>query len=283
MRNMPHDVRNVPRGQREQEASSCSKYLLTLGNVCACEQVMIAAPLVSSRMSSRKLRGARAAVRLVAAGLGIAAAAYAGSAACSWYRYGSPRPPSNDEADLLLDRFMPAYEVVERHRVRVRAPAAITMAAARDQDLLASPVIRAIFKARALALGSRPDERARPRPLIPQMLSLGWGVLMDVPDREIVMGAVTRPWEPNPRFRAIGPAEFAGFTEPEYVKIVWSLRADPRGADQSIFRTETRALATDDFARVKFRRYWALVSPGVGLIRQASLGPLKAAAERRAH
>ena len=49
-----------------------------------------------------------------------------------------------------------------------------------------------------------------------------------------------------------------------------------------MFRTETRAVATDAFARLKFRRYWALVSPGVALIRQTSLGPLKAEAERRA-
>jgi hypothetical protein len=203
-------------------------------------------------------------------------------AAHSWYWYGSPRPAVKDDVDPLLDRFMPTYEVVERHRVRVRASAEITLAAARDQDLLASPVIRAIFNTRAMALGSRPDERARPRPLIPQMLSLGWGVLVDVPDREIVMGAVTRPWEPNPRFRAIAPGEFAAFNDPEYVKIIWSLRADPLGPEESMFRTETRAVATDDFARLKFRRYWALVFPGVALIRQASLGPLKAEAERRA-
>jgi hypothetical protein len=233
-------------------------------------------------MPTRKLRVIRAAARLVATGLGVAAAAYAGSAAHSWYRYGSPRPAANDDSDPLLDRFMPAYDVVERHRVRVRASAEITLAAAREQDLLASPVIRAIFKARAVALGSRPDDRARPCPLIPQMLSLGWGVLIDVPDREIVMGAVTRPWEPNPRFRAIGPEQFATFNDPEYVKIVWSLRADPVGAGESMFRTETRAVATDAFARLKFRRYWALVSPGVALIRRASLGPLRAEAERRA-
>ena len=49
-----------------------------------------------------------------------------------------------------------------------------------------------------------------------------------------------------------------------------------------MFRTETRAVATDDFARLTFRRYWAFVSPGVALIRRASLGPLKADAERRA-
>ncbi|HEU4891871.1 MAG TPA: hypothetical protein VFT47_09995 [Vicinamibacterales bacterium] len=243
---------------------------------------MNAGPRVSSRRSTRSLRGIRGAARLVATGVGVAAAAYAGLVAHSWYRYGSPHPAVTDDADALLDRFMPIYEVVERHRVRVRASAPITLAAARDQDLLASPVIRAIFKARAVALGSRSDERARPRPVISQMLSLGWGLLVDVPDREIVMGAVTKPWEPNPRFHAINPGQFAAFNDPEYVKIVWSLRADPLGTDESMFRTETRAAATDTFARLKFRRYWALVSPGVALIRQASLGPLKADAERRA-
>jgi len=239
-------------------------------------------PRVSPRVSTRARRVIRTAARLVATGVGVAAAGYAGLAAHSWYRYGSPRAAVSDDADALLDRFMPIYEVVERHRVRVRAPAVITLAAGRDQDLLASPVIRAIFNTRAFVLGSRPDERARPRPLIPQMLSLGWGVLVDVPDREIVMGAVTKPWEANPRFRAIDPGQFAAFNDPEYVKIIWSLRADPLGPDESIFRTETRAVATDAFARLKFRRYWSLVSPGVALIRQASLGPLKAEAERRA-
>jgi hypothetical protein len=155
---------------------------------------MHAAPLVSPRASTRRRRVIRLAVRLVGTGLGVAAAAYAGLVAHSWYRYGSPRPAVNADVDPLLDRFMPAYEVVERRRVPVRASAEITQAVARDQDLLASPVIRAIFTTRALVLGSRPDERARPHPLILQMLSLGWGVLADVPDREIVMGAVTRPW-----------------------------------------------------------------------------------------
>jgi hypothetical protein len=114
------------------------------------------------------------------------------------------------------------------------------------------------------------------------MLALGWGILAEVPGRELIMGAVTKPWEPNPRFRALAPERFAAFDEPDYVKIVWSLRADAVGAQESIFRTETRAVATDDLARLTFRRYWAFVSPGVALIRRLSLGPLKADAERRA-
>jgi hypothetical protein len=49
-----------------------------------------------------------------------------------------------------------------------------------------------------------------------------------------------------------------------------------------MFRTETRALATDATARARFRRYWAFASPGIALIRRLSLRPLRAEAERRA-
>ena len=108
------------------------------------------------------------------------------------------------------------------------------------------------------------------------------GVLAEVPEREVVVGAVTRPWEPNITFRAVPPDEFAAFREPDYVKIVWTLRADPIGAAESIYRTETRVTTTDAISRAKFRRYWAFFSPGIWMIRWLSLGSLKQEAERRA-
>jgi hypothetical protein len=95
------------------------------------------------------------------------------------------------------------------------------------------------------------------------------------------MGCATKPWEANPVFRALQPEEFAAFNEPGYVKIVWTLRADPVSSDSSIFRTETRAIATDSTARRKFRRYWSLLSPGILLIRSAMLPTVRADAERR--
>jgi hypothetical protein len=107
-------------------------------------------------------------------------------------------------------------------------------------------------------------------------------VLAEVPGREVVVGAVTQPWKANVVFRAVAPDEFAAFDEPDYVKIVWTLRADPIGAAASVFRTETRALATDAAARRAFRRYWAVFSPGIIAIRRMMLGPVKAEAERRA-
>lgn len=224
----------------------------------------------------------RRAMVVAAAGAGVAAAGYATYVAISWSRYGHVTRPDTRTRDELLDRFIPLYDVVERHQVRVDAPASITLAAARDQDLLRLPVIRTIFKAREIVLGATPDKRTLPRGLMATMQALGWGILVEVPDRELVVGAVTKPWEANVTFYALPPQQFAAFSEPGFVKIVWTLRADSLDAESSIFRTETRAIATDATARARFRRYWAFVSPGIALIRRLSLQPLKRDAERRA-
>jgi hypothetical protein len=96
----------------------------------------------------------------------------------------------------------------------------------------------------------------------------------------LVVGAVTRPWEANVTFRPIPPDAFARFNEPGYVKIAWTMRADPAGDNVAVFRTETRAMATDAAARARFRLYWSFFSPGIRSIRALLLAPLKAEAER---
>jgi hypothetical protein len=227
-------------------------------------------------------RGIRSSARWVAAGIGLAAGAYATYVGVAWWRYGRAAGAKDGNPDPVLDRFMPLYEVRGRHQIRIAAPAATTLAAAREMDLLQSPVVRALIKGRELILRATPDTRPRPRGLLAEVQALGWGVLDDVPDREIVVGAVTQPWKANVEFRALPPGEFSAFDEPGYVKIVWTLRADPVGDDEALFSTETRAVSTDAAARARFRWYWSFFSPGVILIRWLSLGPLKTEAERRA-
>jgi hypothetical protein len=219
--------------------------------------------------------------RWLAGTAGLAAGAYAAYVGLTWYRYGDVPRGDEQEQDDLLDRFMPSYEVVERNHLRVAAPAEITLAAAAEMDLQALPLVRAIFKARELIMGA-PAERPPRRLTLAELKSIGWGVLADSPGREIVLGAVTKPWEANPTFRPLPPDEFAPFREPGYVKIVWTLRADPAGSAESVFRTETRATTTDAEARRRFRWYWAFLSPGILLIRRALLAPVKKEAERRA-
>jgi hypothetical protein len=229
-------------------------------------------------MTSRLL--VRSAARAIVTGVGLAAGAYAAYIGTTWLRYGRTQPGDGDERDPLLDRFMPAYEVVERHSVRVAAPAHIAFAAACDVDLRRSGLVRAIFKGREVLLGSTPDVSERPRGLLALTRSLGWGVLAEVPGREVVVGAVTQPWKGDVVFRALARDAFAAFNEPDYVKIVWTLRADPLAAGESVARTETRVVTTDAAAHRKFRRYWSLVSPGIVIIRREALRSVKAEAER---
>ncbi|AMY09834.1 hypothetical protein LuPra_03060 [Luteitalea pratensis] len=225
--------------------------------------------------------GLRQMTRLGMLGGMAAVSAYLAYAGVTWLRYGRPRPAGPHERDEFLDRFMPLYDVVERQHMAVDAPAAVTLDVARMLALDTIPLARAIFRARDLLLGSEPRRNDLPAGLIDEMRALGWGVLAEEPGSEIVLGAVTRPWESNPTFHAVDPRHFAQFAAPGLVKIVWTLRADPVAPCASIFRTETRAMPTDHDASARFRTYWAFLSPGIRLIRRATLGPIKHTAERR--
>ena len=218
---------------------------------------------------------------LLAASAALAVGVYTAYVGVTWFRYGHAPDAEPDERDEFLDGLMPNYDVVERHQIRVAAPPAVTFAVAGEQDLFGLAPVRLIFKARELALGATPDDQQQPRGLLAAARSLGWGVLAEEPGRAIVMGAVTKPWEPNVVFHALPAREFSSFSKPGFVKIAWTLRADPVDEGGSLFRTETRAIATDPIARARFRRYWAFASPGIAMIRRLSLRPLKRDAEQR--
>ncbi len=217
----------------------------------------------------------------MAIGASLAALGYAGLVAYHRARYGTVLPRTNGDS-LLLDRFIPTPEVIEHHRVPIAAPAETVLSTARSLELFNSRLVRAIIKARQLALGGQLDGRRHPPALVPQMQSIGWVILAERAGREIVLGAVTQPWEAAPVFRSIPPGEFTAFREPGYVKIAWTLRAEPLDGRHSMFHTETRVATTDQQTRKRFRSYWSYVAPGVELIRLAMLGPLKKAAETAA-
>lgn len=223
--------------------------------------------------------GLRRVARWGVLGLGAAAATYGVMVTSAYLRYGRPRAPTPAETDPVLDTFMPAYEVAERHQVRVGAAADVTWHAATNVRLRDSRIVGAIFRARELVLGadaSVTDDRG----LLAQTLALGWRVLHEEQGREVVVGAVTRPWEPNVTFRGMSADAFTTFDEPDYVKIAWTLRVEAVGPLDTICRTETRVVATNAAARARFRWYWARFSPGIVLIRRMLLRQLKSDAER---
>jgi hypothetical protein len=176
---------------------------------------------------------------------------------------------------------MPTYEVAERHEIDVAAPAELTMAAAREMDVYRSLGVRAIFAIRTLPSRLRGAPPRTPAALLTETLALGWRVLAEVPDRAIVVGAVTQPWRAEVEFRGLDAEAFGPFSDAGYAKIAWTLEALPLGREVSRFGTETRVSTTDPRSRARFRRYWAMLSPGILLIRRQSLKLVKAEAERR--
>jgi hypothetical protein len=180
----------------------------------------------------------------------------------------------------VLDEFIPRPFVRERHEITVAAPADIVFATARDFDLLSIPVVRAIFWLRAKLLRATPPPR-RWTGLVAETRALGWGTLLAAPDRMHVAGAVCQPWIGNVVFTPIPPERFASYAEPEMVKIIWTLEAEPLGFERTRLVTETRVEPTDLVARRKFRRYWRKAGMGIVLIRWLGLPAMRREAERR--
>lgn len=216
----------------------------------------------------------------LAAGAAGAALLGLGYVGLTWARYGR-HPLGDADGDPLIDSFLPDPEVRERHQTAVDAPADITWTAAQDLDFRDSALVRAIFRGREVLMRGRPSAAEDAGTFLGQVQALGWRRLAEEPGRELVFGAVTRPWEANVVFRGVPPDAFRGFNEPDYAKIVWSLQVEPAG-ERSVFATETRVATTDAAARRKFRRYWSLLSPGILLIRRESLRLVRRDAERRA-
>lgn len=183
--------------------------------------------------------------------------------------------------DPLLEQFVPRYDIVEEHSIHIAAPASVAFVAAQSSSLEQSSVVRLLIRVRGWVLGAKPSPSQAPRGMIQESLDRGWGLLAEESGRAILLGSVTQPWRANVVFRPLSPQDFIAFAEPEHVKIAWTMRVEPNGAGSSIFRTETRAVATDAEARARFLRYWSFISPGVVLIRLVILRMVKAEAERR--
>jgi hypothetical protein len=179
-----------------------------------------------------------------------------------------------------LDSFLPAPDARERFAVTVKAPPDVVYDVAAGFDMQSVGLIRTILRARERFLGSQPQERPA-KTLLAEMESLGWGCLVSRPGELFVAGAVCQPWLADVVFTPVPAAEFAGYAVPGQVKIAWTLETSETEAGGTRLATETRAAATDDQARARFRRYWRWARFGIFPIRWLLLPAIRSAAEQR--
>jgi len=189
---------------------------------------------------------------------------------------------------MLIDRFLPAFDVTDIHEVEVDAPPEIVYAAIRHADLH-DPVIDVLFTLRELP--TRLSERMRgirtsrtPDVCTFEELAkrdIPWMLLAEDRGSQLVIGSVGKFWQGDYGWRPVPAGDFASFNEPGYAKLAISLSLWPTyGATQ--LRYEARIATTDLTARAHFRRYWRLIRLGDGIVRHRALSLIKAEAERRA-
>jgi len=192
---------------------------------------------------------------------------------------------------MLLDLYLPQYDVTETHAIVVDADTDLTWQAARRGDLSQSAVTQALLELRSLpnrlrrVLKGQPARTARPPLNLDDMERAGFLLLGERPGHEIVFGSVVQPWKavtddgPAPQVEA---DQFATFDTPGYVKVAFNIRVEPYGSRRSLITTETRTAATDPASLRRFSRYWLLVGPISALIRRLMVRIVKSDAERRA-
>ena len=175
-----------------------------------------------------------------------------------------------------LARLMPGARLVEVSGCDVAADPARAWGYVRHGDLDGSRLVRALFGLRALPDRVRGREPGPLRVRIDDLVSTpedpGFGVLIDDPPREVVVGAIGQVWRPSIPFVHVGDSEaFAAFATPGYVRVAWALRVEPRPAGGARVEVEVRVDATDPDSWRRFRRYFALVGPGSRLVRRSLL------------
>ncbi len=178
-----------------------------------------------------------------------------------------------------LARLIPDPDLVELDAVDVAVAPEVAWERVRHGDLGDSAVIRALFALRGLP-GRLRGEQADPRLRIDELVSTparpGFGVLVDAPPREVVLGAVGAVWKRVIPFDHVEGAEaFAAFAEPGRVRVAWAIRVTPCPGGGSTICVEVRAAATDVESLRRFRRYFRLIGPGSRIVRRALLGGLE--------
>ena len=190
---------------------------------------------------------------------------------------------------MLIDEFLPRYDVVERHAITVRATPARTFAAITTTDFADGPVVRLLLWLRKLPealLRGRDGLRALKTPnAVPLTIAAiersGFRFLAQRVPEELVLGVEGQFWllsggrcTPSAEaFSSVGPA-------PGMARAIWNFHVEPMNGARCRLTTETRVLCADAAARRPFRLYWALIRPGSGLIRHAMLRAIRRSAEQ---
>ena len=174
---------------------------------------------------------------------------------------------------MLIDSFASNPDAVEAHRIHINASPDVVYHALWTADLGASMIIKFL-----LALRSLPEFIVHPFRSLPRdrritlqtLIDAGFGMLVEQPGKEIVLGISGRFWRLTGNLSPFNRADFDAPVPAGLARAVWNFRVEG-AADQTTLSTETRITCGDRRSRRKFRAYWFFVRPFSGLIRRIML------------
>jgi hypothetical protein len=184
---------------------------------------------------------------------------------------GAPHPHR-----MLVDEFLPVYDVSDAVGAVVQADVAITWEALMEVDLIdvgrKRPLVGMLGAIRILPdivshlirgeLPQRAPEHVRLHDMTRFVLNEGgWVLLGERAQDEIALGLVGKFWRPVIEFANVSAKEFRDFAEPGYAKTIYSLSVRPLDGGRTLLSGVMRTATTDAHARRWFRRYWTF---GVG-------------------
>jgi hypothetical protein len=170
-------------------------------------------------------------------------------------------------AGTLLDGLMPKYEFVSRHERKMAAPIERVWNALLLTDVAKLKSVRMLFLMRGIRIVPR-----RTGTLMDEIRPYGFLELAARQYQEIVIGAVSRPWQRGGGVvRDLDTDRWLDFDEPGYVRIGANFYLTALDRKNTLVSTETRVQAIGEAARKSFTAYWALIRRPSGWIRLALL------------
>lgn len=172
---------------------------------------------------------------------------------------------------MLIDQFLPSYEVSARYEAVIHAPPDRVFQAVRSLDASGSPIVRWLFRLRGL-----PSSMLS----LDGMLKFGFILLGETSPQELVLGLVGRFWSHSAGIQSISPENFIEFNQDGFAEAVANISLSKQADGMTRVATETRVLCLGEASRRWFRLYWLLIGPFSGIIRKEWLRIIKQQAEK---
>jgi hypothetical protein len=173
---------------------------------------------------------------------------------------------------MLIDEFLPRYDVNARYQINVHASLSEAYSAARSLDMQNSKIVRWLYLLRGIPQGDL---------TLDGMLKWGFVLLADKPSQELVFGLIGRFWTPTPKIQRINADAFTIFNRPGFAKVVGNIAFIAQSDGSVRVSTETRVHCLDQASRKRFFLYWLLIRPFSGIIRKEWLRLIRKKAENR--